>query len=190
MAVPNRKDTLWYPILFVFILWMIKLTEWILNVSFANYGILPREEKGLPGILLAPLLHANTEHLIYNTLPILILGILMFNFYRPLAFRVFFLVYGISDCLIWLAARSYYHIGASILIYGFIGFLVASGIFRKEFKAILISIVVLVLYGGALYGIFPTASSVSWEGHLFGCMVGIGTAYYFRNFSSRGNEKR
>lgn len=189
MAIPDRKDTVAYPVFFVALIWFIKLVESFFAVSFSTWGIRPRTQSGLVGIITAPLLHTDFNHLISNTIPMLVLGIIIFNFYKKIAFEIFFVIYLFSGILIWIAARDAYHIGASILIYGFIGFLVASGIFRKEFRAILLAILVILLYGGAIYGIFPANNTnVSWEGHLFGCIVGAIAAWYYRNAGSKTSK--
>ncbi|MCU0430500.1 MAG: rhomboid family intramembrane serine protease [Cytophagaceae bacterium] len=179
MAIPDRKNNLWFPFLFTLLLWGIKLTEQVLGISFSTYGILPRSSEGLWGIFLAPLLHENMGHLFYNTVPLLTLLILLFNFYRQVSWVVFILIYLISDIFIWLLARPYYHIGASILIYGCIGYFIATGIFSNKIRYIFIALIVLLFYGSSLLGILPGTQGISWEGHLIGCLVGVVIAFLF-----------
>jgi membrane associated rhomboid family serine protease len=170
-----------YPSLFVAILWVIKLFEIAFDYDFFWYGLYPRTIHGLTGILTAPLLHGSLSHLISNSLPLIILGAMMFFFYRPIAFQVFFWVYLMTGIWVWAAARSSYHIGASGILYGFVTFLFFSGIFRKDARLMGLSMFVVFLYGGMVWGILPIIKGVSWESHLLGSLAGIITAYNFRN---------
>jgi membrane associated rhomboid family serine protease len=170
-----------YPTLFVVILWGIKLFERVENVNLSWYGLYPRTIHGSLGIATAPLLHADFPHLISNTLPLLVLGPIIFFFYRSIAFNVFFWVYLMTGIWVWAAGRNSYHIGASGIIYGFITFLFFSGIFRKDSRLLALSLFVTFLYGGAVWGIFPIQPGVSWESHMLGSLAGLLTAYNFRN---------
>lgn len=172
--------SLLYPSLFVVILWAIKLFELADNTDLSWYGLYPRTVHGLLGIITAPLLHANFSHLMSNTLPLLILGTIIFFFYRSIAFQVFFWVYLMTGLWVWAAARDAYHIGASGLIYGFVTFLFFSGIFRKDSRLMALSLFVVFLYGGTVWGIFPIQQGISWESHLLGSLAGLITAFYFR----------
>lgn len=172
--------SLLYPTLFVAILWGIKLYEELTYNSLAWYGIYPRTIKGLKGILFAPLLHADFDHLISNTLPLLILGSIIFYFYRSIAFQVFFWVYLMTGVWVWAAARDSYHIGASGILYGFVAFLFFSGIFRKDTRLLALSMFVVFLYGGTVWGILPIKGGISWESHLLGTLAGLITSYNFR----------
>ena len=169
-----------YPSLFVLVLWVIRIYEKVENVDFAAYGLYPRTTQGLIGIITAPLIHGDAAHLGSNTLPLLILGSVMFYFYRPIAFQVFGWVYFITGFWVWVAARQAYHIGASGLVYGFITFIFFSGVLRKDVKLLSISLFVAFLYGGTAYGILPLTKSISWESHLMGAIAGFITAYHFR----------
>ncbi|MBL7889193.1 MAG: rhomboid family intramembrane serine protease [Bacteroidia bacterium] len=150
------------------------------DYNFFWYGLYPRTLHGLIGIATAPLLHANLSHLTSNSLPLIILGAMMFFFYRPIAFQVFFWVYLMTGVWVWAAARSSYHIGASGILYGFVTFLFFSGIFRKDVRLMALSMFVVFLYGGMVWGILPIIQGVSWESHLLGSLAGVITAYNFR----------
>ncbi|MBL7883005.1 MAG: rhomboid family intramembrane serine protease [Bacteroidia bacterium] len=169
-----------YPLLFVAILWLVKLFELAFDFKFFWYGIFPRTLNGLTGIAFAPLIHSNLDHLISNSIPLFLLGTIMFYFYRSIAFKVFFWIYIMTNVWVWVAARSSYHIGASGVLYGFVCFLFFSGIFRKDTKLMAISLFVTFLYGSMTWGIFPIFNGVSWESHLLGSIAGIITAYNFR----------
>jgi membrane associated rhomboid family serine protease len=105
---------------------------------------------------------------------------MMFYFYRPIAFSVFFWIYVMTGVWLWAAGREAYHIGASGLIYGFSSFLFFSGIFRKERTLMVLSLLVTFLYGGLVWGILPLSPQISWEAHLLGSLAGFITAFYFR----------
>lgn len=163
-------------------LWGIHFLDFIIPGSFHQLGILPRSIPGLKGIIFAPFLHGNLMHLVSNSLPIFILTLTLFIFYPRLGIAVWLLIAVLSGALVWLFARgNAVHIGASGVIYGLASFLIASGIFRRNIKALLIAIVIFFLYGGIIWGVMPTMPGVSWEAHLAGFLVGILLAYIFRN---------
>jgi membrane associated rhomboid family serine protease len=169
-----------YPTLFVMILWGIKLFEVAEHVNLAWYGLYPRKAAGLIGIITAPLIHGDFSHLISNTLPLLVLGPIIFYFYRSIAFDVFFWVYVMTGVWVWAAGSANYHIGASGIIYGFITFLFFSGVFRKDSRLLSLSLFVTFLYGSAVWGILPLQKGISWESHMLGSLAGLITAYNFR----------
>ncbi len=160
-------------------MWAIFFLEFEYQVPFSRYGILPRTEIGLIGIFMAPMLHGSVQHIISNTFPILFLGAVLFNFYKPIAKKVFYWCYLFTGLLVWLFARPSFHIGASGLVYGLAFFLMFYGLFKKDFKSLLISIIAVLVYSGLFYGILPSMSGVSWESHLLGAVVGVLSAFYF-----------
>ncbi|MBN8704149.1 MAG: rhomboid family intramembrane serine protease [Bacteroidetes bacterium] len=175
-----------FPLLFLTLLWAIRYYESYTDFSFVRYGLLPRTLIGLQGILFGPLIHADTNHLISNSLPLFIMGSAMFYFYRQIAFKVFFLVYILTGIWVWLGARSSaYHIGASGILYGFVCFLFYSGIFRKDKRLLAVSLLVVFIYGGMVWGILPIKSGFSWESHLYGSIAGLIVAYFYRNEGPR-----
>ena len=167
---------------FVLLLWIIKAIEISADISFSSLGVLPRTLKGTIGILTGPLIHGDIVHLFTNTLPILLLGILLFYFYQRIAIEIFIWLYLVTGFWTWLMARDAYHIGASGVVYGMASFLFFSGIIRKSRQLMTISAIVIFLYGGMIYGVFPQAveSNVSWESHLMGGVVGIFLSFLFR----------
>ena len=170
-----------YPSLFVALLWLIKSSEILLSISLVKFGILPRHLSGIPGILLAPLIHGDVFHLFSNTLPLLLLGINICYFYTAIAFEIFFLIYFLSTTAVWLLALGEgYHVGASGLIYGFVSFLFFCGVFRSDKISMVVSLIVIFVYGGLIWGIFPFYDGVSWESHFFGAASGGLGAYTFR----------
>lgn len=169
-----------FPLLFLLLLWMIKLIEISLDVDFSYWGIYPLKLKGLKGIFLSPLVHGDVKHLVNNSLPLLILGVAIFYFYSRIAFRVFFLTYLFVGLWVWFGGRPAYHIGASGLVYGFASFLFFSGIIRNNIRLMAISLLVVFLYGGMIWGIFPIYERISWESHMLGSIAGFILAVYYR----------
>ncbi|MDR3665945.1 MAG: rhomboid family intramembrane serine protease [Ignavibacteriaceae bacterium] len=169
------------PVGFVLLLWVIKLSEIIFNINFISFGILPGSIRGIPGILFAPLIHANIKHLFSNSLPILFLGTGIIYFYRHASYKVMIIIYLGTDILDWIFARKAYHIGASGIIYGFVTFLFFSGIIRRDTRAIALALLVTFLYGSLIWGVLPLDSGVSWESHLFGSILGIFCAFLYKD---------
>lgn len=159
---------------FVAIMWVLEFVDIIFFKQALNvYGIFPREMIGLRGILFAPFLHAGLPHLISNTIPFLVLG----WFVMLQETRDFFIVTAITMLVsgvgVWLFGATGLHIGASGVIFGYLGFLLARGYFERNFPSILLSIIVGIFYGGAIWGVLPIRQGVSWEGHLFGFIGGV-----------------
>lgn len=169
-----------YPVLFVLLLWTIRVFEDVEKINLSFYGLYPRTIKGLLGIITSPLLHADYDHLWANSLPLLVLGPIILFFYRSIAFQIFFWVYVMTGVWVWAAGRDSYHIGASGIIYGFITFLFFSGIFRKDTRLLALSLLVTFLYGSAIWGILPLQNGMSYESHMLGSLAGLITAYNFR----------
>lgn len=175
-------SSLFFPVLFVLVLWIIKLFEIQLQISFAKYGILPLTLEGTRGIFFTPFIHGSVEHLFNNTIPVLVLGTAIFYFYREVAYKVVLYSWILSGFWVWTMARESYHIGASGLIYAFVAFLFLSGILRKNKNLLAISMLVVFLYGNLIWWIFPVKEEISWEGHLMGGVAGILLAIYFRKY--------
>lgn len=164
------------PLRLTFLMWLFFALEMYLQLDLGFLGIYPRTFRGLIGILTAPMIHGSFVHITSNTLPLLLLGGSLYYFYDRIATRVFLQCYLFTGIFVWIFGRPFYHIGASGLIYGLAFFLISFGIFRKDFKSLLISIIVVLLYGGIIYGVFPSQPGVSWESHLMGAIVGVTTA--------------
>lgn len=181
-----------YPFSFVLVLWLVYFAERSGAYHWTTYGILPRQFSGLKGVVLSVFLHGDFDHLVSNTLPILVLGMLLFFFYKIIARQVFLWIWLISGLWLWIGGRNndyypVYHIGASTLIYGLATFLFFSGVFRKHLPLMVVSALVVFLYGSIMWGIFPLKPEMSWEGHLFGAIAGLMVAFNYRN---EGPKKR
>lgn len=164
---------------FIGILYLVWLLDFVLPLS--RFGIVPRTQQGLIGIVTAPFLHANIRHLISNTLPLLVLLLVLFSFYPKKAVSVVIISILLGGLLVWLLGRNANHIGASGLIYGLAAFLIVNGFNEQKNIPILISIAVAVIYGGMFWGLFPSFRAyISWEAHLFGAIAGIVAVFALR----------
>jgi membrane associated rhomboid family serine protease len=170
-----------YPLLLIGIFVVIHLVQAIFEVDFGQFGVYPRTISGLRGILFSPLIHGDWAHLLSNAAPVLIMGVLMQGFYPRVAMRAFTMLYLVTGAMVWLFARSVYHIGASGVVYGMVFFLFFNGIFRRSNRAVMAALTVLGLYGSLFLGFSPNQEGVSWESHLLGALVGAFTALYYKD---------
>lgn len=174
------SQSLFFASAFLLLLWQIKLVESLLGADLAIFGILPREMVGFKGVLTAPLIHADFNHLASNSFSMCFLLTCMIYIYNKIAVRVFVGIYLISGVMVWLMARPVYHLGSSGLIYGLVSFLFFSGVFRLDMRLLALSLLVVFMYGGLIWGVWPTDAGISWETHLMGSMSGIFFAFYYR----------
>ncbi|HQY19635.1 MAG TPA: rhomboid family intramembrane serine protease [Ignavibacteria bacterium] len=177
---PKILSSFFFSGVFVLLLWIIQFLQWSLAKEFATFGVLPRTLTGLKGILTAPLIHADFSHLISNSFSLFLLLFGILYFYRSSAVKVFIIIYLVDGIMVWLFARMSYHIGASGLVYGFAAFLFFSGLFRKDRSSMALSLLVVFLYGGMVWGVLPVKPEISFESHLFGALTGIVCAFIFR----------
>ena len=179
----KRKNlkSLKFSAIILIIIWSVKLFEIVFDCDFTEYGVLPRSFNGLMGILFSPLIHSDVNHLISNSLPVIILCLLIFDFYSQIAKKIFIYLYFISGLWLWCIGRESFHIGASGLIYAMASFLFFSGILRKNSQLSAVALLVIFIYGGLFWGLFPIHKNVSWEGHLTGFIAGILVSFIFRN---------
>lgn len=168
------------PLYFVLVLWIIFWVEVKYGYNFNKYGIYPRTLKGLRGVFFSPFIHGDIKHLYHNSIPLFVLLFSLYYFYRKIAFKVF--VYGTlcTGLLTWIIARESFHIGASGIIYLLFSFIFFSGIIRKNYRLIAVSLMVIFLYGSMVWYLLPVKEEISWEGHTSGFIVGIIFAFYFR----------
>ena len=169
-----------YPILFVLLIWIVFWFEVRFGFRFNDFGVYPRTLSGLKGIIFSPFIHSSMEHLYHNSIPLFVLSMALFYFYREIAWKV--VLYGIllSGLFTWCIGRPANHIGASGLIYVLMSFILFKGIFAKHFRLIALSLLVVFLYGSMIWYVFPIKENMSWEGHLSGLIVGFVFALLFR----------
>jgi membrane associated rhomboid family serine protease len=165
-------------VLFVGAIWVVYFVS-IMLPGVDRYGVVPRKFSGLAGIVTAPFLHANFAHLLSNTVPLVMLLILLPGS-RAESWEVVSIITVLSGLLLWIFGRPAVHIGASGLISGLTAFLILSGFLEQRIIPLLISLLVGFLYGGSLFlGVLPRiGSTVSWEGHLCGAIAGGIVAYF------------
>lgn len=187
-ATRLRQAFLW-AISFTALLWLIKLTEIGLSVDFVQLGIYPRAQNGVWGLLWAPLLHGSLFHLFANTAPLIILGTALLYGYPRAAKILIPILYLGSGVGVWLFGRVGYHIGASGLIFGMVFFIFTIGALRWDRRAIALSLVVFLLYGGMIWGILPQAPGISFESHLFGALIGTLMAFLLKGRDTPPPEK-
>lgn len=175
---------------FTALLWLIKLIEVMAGISLVQYGIYPGSLQGLPGIVFAPLIHSSFSHLFANTAPLLILGTVLLYGYPRSARIVIPAVYLVTGLSVWLFARPVWHIGASGLTFGFMFFVFSIGALRWDRKAIALSMIVFLLYGGMIWGVLPGRPGISFESHLSGAIIGLVLALLLRKADPRPPEKK
>ncbi|HEY0889536.1 MAG TPA: rhomboid family intramembrane serine protease [Nocardioides sp.] len=162
-----------HTVVFVVLLWMVEFVDVVLGHRLDGFGVRPRSDEGLLGVLFAPLLHAGWAHLEANTVPVLVLGflVLVTGVRRGLAATaVIWLVGGVG---VWIVAPpGEVHLGASGLIFGWLVYLMIRGFFTRRAGEIILGLTLFFLYGGLLWGVLPGQPGVSWQGHLFGAIGG------------------
>ncbi len=176
----NIIDSFRSVLLVIALLWIVLLISYFIPLT--SFGIRPRTVPGLAGILFAPFLHGGISHLVANSVSLLVLGTVFLTTERKLSLYIlahFVLIGGFGT---WLIGRSrFVHIGASGVIYAIIGYLIFNGIFQRNIRTIIISILVFFFYGGAIWGVLPSGGFVSWESHLCGFIAGAITSRIYAN---------
>lgn len=162
-----------YSLGFVVLLWVIEIIDAASGNELDQFGVQPRSNEGLLGILFAPLLHGGWTHLEGNTIPALVLGflVLVSGIGRGLAATA--IIWVVGGVGVWLVAPSNtVHLGASVLIFGWLVYLMVRGIFTRSAGEIILGLVLFFMYGGLLLGVLPGQPGISWQGHLFGAVGG------------------
>ncbi|MDO9494575.1 MAG: rhomboid family intramembrane serine protease [Nocardioides sp.] len=172
---------------FVVLIWAIEIVDAVVDNRLDQYGVHPREADGLLGILFAPLLHAGWGHLVANTVPTLVLLFLVLVSGVARGLLVTSVIWVVGGVGVWLvAADNTVHLGASVLIFGWLVYLLARGFFTGRFREVVLGILLVLLYGGVLLGVLPGQPGISWQGHLFGAIGGALAAY---TLSDRGSRR-
>jgi membrane associated rhomboid family serine protease len=168
----------------VLAVWMVYLAGELSASGWQEYGLYPKEWRGLPGILTIPFLHVGLDHLMSNTPALFLLTFGMFLFYRSEGWQILLCLYLVSGLLTWIMGRDgSVHVGASGVVYALAAFHFVSGIIRKVPRQMAFALLVAFLYGGFVWAFFPSLyrnTSISWEGHLSGLLTGIAFAVCFR----------
>ena len=170
-----------YPLLLVFTLWLVFWYQVRFDSSIRSFGIYPQKVEGLWGIFTSPFLHSGLSHLYNNSIPLFVLSMALFYFYRKIAWRVLFFGVIVSGLFTWSIAKTGNHIGASGIIYMLVSFIFFKGIFAKHFRLIALSLIIVFLYGSMIWYVFPIKDGMSWEGHLGGLIMGFIFSLLFRS---------
>ncbi len=169
-----------YPLMIVLIIWLVFWYQVRVDYGIKSFGIKPQKLEGLLGIFTSPFLHGDIDHIYNNSIPLFVLSLALFYFYKKIAWKV--ILYGVllSGFLTWLIGSGGNHIGASGLIYVLVSFIFFKGIFAKHYRLIALSLMVIFLYGSMIWYVFPVKEGMSWEGHLGGLITGFVFALIFR----------
>ena len=176
------------------LMWAIELVDTLVGGRLDQFGIRPRRIDGLSGILFAPFLHGGFAHLSANTVSLGLFGGMLMIRSRAEFFIVFAVTTILGGLGVWLfgslfAVGNAVHIGASGVIFGIFGYIVSMGFFERKIGSILLSVFVIVAYGGTVMGVLPGQEGISWESHLFGFISGVGTAYVLGRRSRKKAER-
>ncbi len=166
---------------FVALIWCVQLLNWGLDLRLERFGVRPRELAGLPGILLARLIHGGFAHLLANSIPLLVAGTLMLHLYPNSAPKVIPAIYLGPGIAVWLFAGPSVHIGASGLVYGLVTYVYVAGLMRRDRRAIAAALLISLLYGALVWGVLPIEPGVSWQTHLAAALIGLVLAIALRH---------
>ena len=170
------------------ILWCIEFVNTLFAHALNDFGIYPREVSALPGIFFWVFLHGSFQHLVMNTMPLIVMGIFV-ALKGTLRFLIVTLIIIVIGGLgVWCFGREAYHVGASGLVFGYFGYLVALGIYERSLQTLFIASLTVFYYGGIIFGVLPGESFISWEAHLFGLCGGVFAARFIVMEYSKENE--
>jgi len=165
---------------FVGLIWLIHLSSWALGLDSGWMGVRPREWLGLAGVLFAPLVHGSFDHLIANSVPIVVLGTTMLYLYPRASPIVLPAVYFGPGIAVWLFAAGGVHVGASGIAFGLVSYIFFAGMIRRDRRAIAASMLVAFLYGALIWDVLPIRAGMSWETHLAAAAIGLVLAIALR----------
>lgn len=183
-----KSNVIYIPVFSVLLIWFVYFIEINFGFNFNKYGIYPKTFMGLRGILFSPFIHSDTTHLFNNSIPLAVMLGCLYYFYQKIANKVLLRGLLLTGLLTWILGRPSYHIGASGIIYLLVSFIFFSGVFRKYYRLIALSLVVVFLYGSMVWYIFPMEERISWEGHLSGFVIGFIFAFIFRKMGPQSEN--
>ena len=189
----NIINICFVPILFVLILWAIKGFEILMETNYVNYGLIAKSQNHFINIITYPFIHSGDmsnsivsykdfEHLINNSLPLILLGSIIAGIYKDISNKIFLWSYLMSGCILWIIGNPNENvIGASGIVYALASFIVISGFIRGQPRLAMLSFLIIFIYGNSIFcGMIPMPNDVSWEGHLSGFIAGTILAIIFR----------
>jgi membrane associated rhomboid family serine protease len=169
-------------LVFIGVLWTIYMFDAAFGLRLGRFGLRPGSVPGLIGILTAPLLHGSFQHLLSNTIPMLVSLTAMLYLYPNSSVRVIPLLWLGSGAIAWIIGRPSLHLGASGLIYGLLAYVFVGGILRRDMRSVSVSLLVGFLYGSMIWGLLPIRPHMSWEMHLGGALTGCLLAVLYRKW--------
>ena len=181
MNTNGHKEQTKYLLMMFAAMWVAFVITSVTGGGLLWLGVIPRTVLGLRGLLFAPFLHGSLTHIVSNSIPFLLLGWLVI-LRVPRHFLPVTLISMIgSGLMAWLVgAPGSVHIGASGVIFGYLGFLMLAGWWARNFLSIALSLIVIALWGGMVVGVMPLTAGVSWQAHLGGLVAGVYAARYYR----------
>lgn len=177
LLVSLTKQNFLQACFFVGILWLIHGVNWLLGMRLNYLGIYPRHLVGLPGVFLSPLLHGDFDHLFLNTIPLLILIDLILIYGQSTFYLLTLAIIVQSGLAVWLLGRQAIHVGASSLIMGYWGYLLINSYHEPSVMGLITAVLCIYYLGGLAFSLLPLDAKSSWEGHIFGFLAGISSAY-------------
>lgn len=179
--IDTTKSIFLIPTIYVVGIWVLYFVEIKFGFNFNKFGVYPRDLLGLRGVVFTHFIHSDTSHLFNNSIPLFVLLASLYSFYNQVALKV--LIYGglCTGLLTWCIARENYHIGASGIVYLLFSFVFFSGIIRKNYRLVALSLIIIFLYGSIIWYVLPIKESMSWEGHLSGFIMGLILAFIYKN---------
>jgi len=160
-------------------LWLLHIVNWALGYQLNTLGLYPRKLHGLIGIVTSPFLHGNFNHLFFNSIILFVLANFVLLGGVEVFYSVSLIIILLSGIALWLMGRSAFHIGASSLITGYWGYLLASAYYQRTGITIILASATLYYFGSLFFSLFPDEEKISWEGHLFGCLAGVSAAWLY-----------
>lgn len=176
----KHLKALQWPVFAVLLAWIVWL---VADKNAATWGLYPKTTQGLAGILTMPFLHdfSDPAHIINNSIAFLFMGWMLFYFYKPVAWKIWLIVWLAGGFWTWIIGRPSFHIGMSGWVYGLGFYLVTAAFLRKNKQLIAGALILILEYGSMVWGIFPVKHmQLSWEGHLAGAIAGVLAAVYYR----------
>lgn len=163
----------------IIILWLIQLFNWALSYRLNIMGIYPRTPQGLVGIVFSPFLHGSFNHVFFNSMILFVLANFVLLGGRTAFYQVSITIFLLGGFAVWLFARKAIHIGASGIVMGYLGYLLANSYYHTSSLTLILAFACIYFFGSLLAGLFPSSEGVSWEGHVFGFLAGILSIYIY-----------
>lgn len=179
-SLPYKSSVFTISAFLVFVIWFVYWIEIQFDLNFNKYGLYPRTFKGLRGVILSPFIHSSVNHLFSNSIPLFVLSSSLLYFYREVALKILLFGTVLTGLFIWCIARDSYHIGASGVVYLLFSFVFFSGMIKKHYRLVALSLIIIFLYGSMIWYVLPIKDGMSWEGHLSGFLVGLLFAIRYR----------